>query len=283
MPAIAVIIPSYNRPDALKSCLDSLKTQSLSSTLWEVIVVNDGGCDLEKIGSGYGENFRFIRQANAGPAQARNFGVSLAKSQIITFLDDDCEAHPSWLENILNLSKEGVLLGGKVINSYTENAYSEGSQLLIDFLYIYQQNTPNRFFTSNNFSIYKSDFDRFGGFDSSFSTSAGEDREFCVRLNKKGMNLVFNPQIIIEHNHFLDLWKFIRLHKKYGKAAVLFQKSAKKQDISIDRRPKLNFYRKLFYYPFTLENKTFSTKVALSLSLALSQFCMVWGFLEGKR
>jgi len=283
MPAIAVIIPTYNRREALKSCLDSLKTQTLNPSLWEVIVVNDGGCDLEEIGLGYGENFRFIRQENAGPANARNFGVSLAKSQIITFLDDDCQAQPTWLENILNFSKEGVLLGGRVINSYTENIYSEASQLLIDFLYIYQQNTPNQFFTSNNFSLYKSDFDRFGGFDSTFSTSAGEDREFCVRLQKNGMDLVFNRQIIIEHKHFLDFRRFIKLHKKYGKAAVLFQKSAKEQDISIDRRPKLTFYRKLFYYPFNLEHKRFSTKVALSLSLALSQFCVVWGFLEGKR
>tara|TARA_R110002072_G_scaffold250981_1_gene409719 strand:- start:7636 stop:8487 length:852 start_codon:yes stop_codon:yes gene_type:complete len=283
MPAIAVIIPTYNRPDALKYCLDSLKTQTLNPSLWEVIVINDGGCAIEELGSGYGENFRFIRQENAGPANARNFGVSLAKSQIITFLDDDCQAQPTWLENILNFSKEGVLLGGKVFNSYTENIYSEGSQLLIDFLYSYQHNTPNQFFTSNNFSLYKSDFDRFGGFDSSFSTSAGEDREFCVRLQKNGMNLIFNPQILIKHRHFLDLWKFIKLHKKYGKAAVLFQKSAKEQDISIDRRPKLNFYRKLFFYPFTLEHKPFPTKIALSLSLALSQFCVVWGFLDGRR
>jgi glycosyltransferase involved in cell wall biosynthesis len=283
MPAIAVIIPTYNRPDSLKSCLESLELQTLSPSLWEVIVVNDGGCDVAKMVSDFGENFRSVRQENAGPAKARNLGVSIAKSQIITFLDDDCRAHSSLLENILKVSKEGIITGGKVLNSYSDNLYSESSQLLIDFLYRYQKDTDDQFFTSNNFSLYKSDFDRFGGFNNHFSTSAGEDREFCVRLKKKGMKLIFDPQIIVEHHHFLNLKKFIKLHKKYGRAAVLFQKSAISQEIRISRKPKLNFYRELFLYPFTLQRKLFPIKLAISLILVLSQFCVAWGFLEARK
>ncbi len=283
MPAIAVIVPTYNRPDSLKFCLKSLQLQTLSPSLWEVIVVNDGGCNIEEIVSNLPENFRCVRQENAGPAKARNLGVSVANSQIITFLDDDCRANSSWLENILKVSKEGVITGGKVINSYTENLFSESNQLLIDFLYQYQKDTVDQFFTSNNFSLYKSDFDRFGGFNNDFSTSAGEDREFCVRLKNNGMKLIFDAQIIVEHDHFMDLKKFVKLHKKYGRAAVLFQKSAKNQEIRISRKPKLKFYRELFLYPFTLKQKLVSSKLALSLSLILSQICVAWGYFETKR
>jgi glycosyltransferase involved in cell wall biosynthesis len=283
MPAIAVIIPTYNRPDSLKSCLKSLQLQTLSPTLWEVLVVNDGGCDIEGIVSNFGENFRCLRQENAGPARARNLGVSIANSQIITFLDDDCRANSYWLENILKVSKEGIITGGKVINSFSENLFSESNQLLIDFLYHYQKDTVDQFFTSNNFSLYKSDFDRFGGFNNDFSTSAGEDREFCVRLKKNGMKLIFDPQIIVEHDHFMNLMKFIKLHKKYGRAAVLFQKTAMSQEIRISRKPKLKFYRELFLYPFALRHKLFPSKLALSLILILSQICVAWGFLEAKK
>lgn len=283
MPAIAVIIPTYDRPISLRSCLESLKFQSLDPLLWEVIVVNDGGCDIEDIVSDFGVNFRTVRQENAGPAKARNLGVSRANSAIITFLDDDCRAHVSWLENIVKVSSEGVITGGKVINSYSENLYSEGSQLLIDFLYHYQKETEDQFFTSNNFSLHKSDFDRFGGFNPYFSTSAGEDREFCVRMKKKGMKLVFNSQIIVEHDHFLNLRSFIRLHTKYGRAAVPYQKYALSQEIKISRKPNLHFYKKLFLYPFSLNQKPLPTKLALSLILIGSQFCVAWGFLNARR
>ncbi|MDP2041754.1 MAG: glycosyltransferase [Algoriphagus sp.] len=282
MPAIAVIIPTYNRPDSLKFCLKSLQLQTLSPSLWEVVVVNDGGCDIEGIVSNFGKNFRYVRQENSGPARARNLGVSIANSEIITFLDDDCRANSSWLENILKVGKEGIITGGKVINSYTDNLFSESNQLLIDFLYQFQKDTVDQFFTSNNFSLYKSDFDRFGGFNNSFSTSAGEDREFCVRLKKNGMKLIFDPQIIVEHDHFMDLKKFIKLHKKYGRAAVLFRESANSQEIRISRKPKLSFYKKLFLYPFTLKGKLFPSKLALSFCLILSQICVAWGFLEAK-
>jgi glycosyltransferase involved in cell wall biosynthesis len=283
MPAISVIIPTYNRPDSLMSCLKSLHLQTLSQSLWEVIVVNDGGCDIEGIVSCFPENFRCVRQDNAGPAKARNMGVSLAKSQVVTFLDDDCRANAFWLENILKVSKEGVITGGKVINSYSENLFSECNQLLIDFLYQYQMDTEDQFFTSNNFSLYKSDFDRFGGFNTNFPTSAGEDREFCVRLKKNGMKLIFDPHIIVDHDHLMDIKKFIILHKKYGKAALLFHQSAESQKIKINRKPKLSFYRELFLYPFTLKQKVFPIKLAISLLLILSQICVAWGFFEARR
>lgn len=283
MPAIAVIIPTFNRPESLRSCLLSLQNQLLSRSLWEVVVVNDGGIDIRQLVSSFGGNFRSVYQQNSGPATARNLGVSITNAPIVTFLDDDCRASPDWLENILISGKEGQLTGGKVINSYSENLYSEASQLLIDFLYRFQRNTDDQFFTSNNFSLLKSDFDRFGGFDCSFHTSAGEDREFCVRLKKNGMKLEFNSKIIVEHDHFLTLNKFIKLHKKYGRAAISYRKSAISQEINISKNPKMSFYVKLFSYPFELHAISRRRKIALSLILALSQFCVAWGYLKASK
>jgi glycosyltransferase involved in cell wall biosynthesis len=283
MPAIAVIIPTFNRPESLRSCLHSLQNQKLDASLWEVIVVNDGGSAIEHLILDFGGNFRCFNQENSGPAKARNLGASMTDAPIITFIDDDCRAHPEWLDNIFASSIEGQLTGGKVINSYSENLYSEGSQMLIDFLYRYQKNSDDQFFTSNNFSLFKSDFNRFNGFDCTFHTSAGEDREFCVRLKKNGMKLEFNSQIIVEHDHFLTLNKFIKLHKKYGRAAISYRKSAINQEINISKNPKIGFYVNLFSYPFELQAISYRRKIALSLILALSQFCVAWGYLKAKK
>lgn len=255
----------------------------LSRSLWEVVVVNDGGSDIGRLVSSFGGNFRSAYQQNSGPATARNLGVSITNAPIITFLDDDCRAKPDWLENILISSKVGQLTGGKVINSYSENLYSEASQLLIDFLYQFQRNTDDQFFTSNNFSLLKSDFDRLGGFDCTFHTSAGEDREFCVRLKKNGIKLAFNSQIVVEHDHFLTLNKFIKLHKKYGRAAISYRQSATSQEINISKNIKIGFYVYLISYPFKLHYISLRRKITISLLLALSQFCVAWGYLKADK
>lgn len=43
--SISVVIPTYNRKSQLKECLDSLTRQSYPTSLYEVIVVDDGSTD----------------------------------------------------------------------------------------------------------------------------------------------------------------------------------------------------------------------------------------------
>jgi len=45
LPHVSVIIPTYNRKDSLLRTLDSLSRQTYPAECFEVIVVDDGGCD----------------------------------------------------------------------------------------------------------------------------------------------------------------------------------------------------------------------------------------------
>ena len=72
----AVVIPAYRAAGTLAHALDSVMAQTLPPR--QVVVVDDGspdGEDLARIVAGYRGKVVLVRQANAGPAAARNAGV----------------------------------------------------------------------------------------------------------------------------------------------------------------------------------------------------------------
>lgn len=88
MPLFSVIIPSYNRKDMLKSALDSVFVQSMKD--FEVIVIDDGSDDgTEEMVAGYGKAIIYLWQKNSGVSNARNQGITTAKSPYIALLDSD--------------------------------------------------------------------------------------------------------------------------------------------------------------------------------------------------
>jgi glycosyltransferase involved in cell wall biosynthesis len=87
-PSVSVIIPSYNAAQFLREAVASVRAQEYSPI--EIIIVDDGSTDntAETIQS-LGESVRHVRQANAGPAAARNRGLAEAQGEWIAFLDAD--------------------------------------------------------------------------------------------------------------------------------------------------------------------------------------------------
>ena len=87
---VTVVVATWKRPGLLLSTLESVFAQSPPPR--EVIVVDDGSPDdtaarvapLAEAG-----RIRYVRQANAGMAAARNAGARLATSEYLYFLDDD--------------------------------------------------------------------------------------------------------------------------------------------------------------------------------------------------
>jgi glycosyltransferase involved in cell wall biosynthesis len=97
MPELSIVIPSYNRSDRLRACLDALTRQTQAAGDFEVIVVVDGSTDetMDML-AGFVAPYalRAIRQDNAGQAAARNRGIAAAAGRYCLFLDDDIIAVP---------------------------------------------------------------------------------------------------------------------------------------------------------------------------------------------
>lgn len=86
--SVSVIIPNYNRERLIGETLQCLLNQTRPPD--EVIVVDDGSSDRSvEVVRTFGERVRLVVQENAGPAAARNHGLSLAHGELVQFFDSD--------------------------------------------------------------------------------------------------------------------------------------------------------------------------------------------------
>lgn len=93
---ISCIIPVYNGERYLREAIDSILAQTYRPL--EIIVVDDGSTDgTADVAASYGARLDYVRQSNAGPAAARNRGLSLAQGEFVAFLDADDLWHPEKL------------------------------------------------------------------------------------------------------------------------------------------------------------------------------------------
>lgn len=96
-PRVSVIVPTRNRRVALERALDSVHGQTYRD--FELIVVDDGSTDgTSKWLEAASPQVRlFTRDAHAGAAAARNFGIANARGEMIALLDDDDRWLPAYL------------------------------------------------------------------------------------------------------------------------------------------------------------------------------------------
>ena len=98
MPAVSIIIPVYNTAGYISEALESVFAQTFTD--FEVIVINDGSSDtdkLEKVLELYLERIVYLKQENRGPSAARNAGIRRARGEFIAFLDSDDTWLPEYL------------------------------------------------------------------------------------------------------------------------------------------------------------------------------------------
>lgn len=245
-PFFSIIIPTFDRHEALAACVQAIMNLDYPQERFEVIIVDDGSpVPIQPFDQNLqdGASITFLRQINTGPASARNTGAGHAKGDILAFTDDDCMPTPQWLRELARSFKDSPLglVGGRTVNGLIDNLYTTASQMIVEEAYTFflSRDSELRFFASNNMAVPARLFHQIGGFDSSFRTS--EDRDFCDRWLRQGHPLVYAPQAIVFHHHHLTMTTFIRQHFYYGCGAYRFHRARAKRGSRM-LKPDLQFY-----------------------------------------
>jgi glycosyltransferase involved in cell wall biosynthesis len=102
-PRFSVVVPLYNKASSIRRCISSILGQEFRD--FELIVVNDGSTDdgPQIVRDITDSRVRLVDQDNAGPAAARNRGVSLAGADYVCFLDADDEWSSQFLQTMWRL------------------------------------------------------------------------------------------------------------------------------------------------------------------------------------
>ena len=212
MPRVTVVIPAYNAAGTLADTLTALGTQTIGRDRFAVIVVDDGSTDdtaalAERLGA------TVIRQANAGPAAARNAGAAAADCDVVVFTDADCAPAPEFLENILAPLADPTVAGVQgAYRTRQTTLVARFAQLEFADRYAFVARRPTIDLVATYAAAYrKTVFDAAGGFDTSFCVADNEDTELSYRLAAAGHRLVFAPAAIVYHRHPATLARYLRI------------------------------------------------------------------------
>ena len=232
---ISVIIPTFNRADILKICLEKLSKQE--GVDFEIIVVDDGSTDHTADIVREFLKVQYIKQESAHQAVARNRGVKNATGEIILFIGDDILIEPNFLKYHLEAHQKNnanniVVLGLTTwdpkmnINDYMLFLENSGWQFGYNKLEpgIIKRDDIYKFFYTSNISMKKSFFEK-EWFDENFTCYGWEDVEIGYRLWKNhNMQLFYEPKAIGYHHHEIPESDLKKKMNNIGKSAVHFKK-----------------------------------------------------------
>jgi len=250
------------RHDTLKLSLSALSNQSISRSQFEVIIVDNSSDEAHQLKSIVGSfqnliQIKCFREKKPSSYRARNRGVVESTGRILAFLDSDCIADPTWLEEGLNFfERDGseFIIAGKIrriSKSRTGNLIERHEKL---FTLNQRRNVlSNNFGATANLMCTRNLFFKVGPFRSDLLS--GGDVEWCHRAQLKGAKLIYTPRVVIYHQLVSSLGDLL---KRYRRKAGGTYKLKKENLFYINTKPYRGFNpsafltRKLFFHPIRI-------------------------------
>lgn len=178
-----VIIPTSNRPGGLRRAVESIDKSSTMS----ILVVDDGSntpaADVLSDVS-FSDIKVVVNGGSPGPAGARNFGVHMAETELVFFLDDDDQLISGYPDNICLALRGDASSAEYGFSSIRSSDRTKGVHGPTGLFGPHTPLSKRLGGLGMGFWIKRNCFLGVGGIDESLRVN--EDTEFCIRLAKQG-------------------------------------------------------------------------------------------------
>lgn len=193
---LSIVIPTYQRCQALALTLQHLTQQTCPFDEFEVVVVDDGSTDdTATVLADYQNRLPLValRQERGGTSRARNLGIHRAGGHFVLFMDDDVLVPPDFICRHLRLLARypHCLIRGPVVN------VPEPLLAPLPVLARPWRHYSKNYLCTSNASLARHWLLRAGLFDPGFGR--WEDAELGVRLKRLGVRRHFDSGTYVYH------------------------------------------------------------------------------------
>ena len=260
---VSIIIPTYNRIDDLKKCLNSIFLQIYKPS--EIIIVDDSTSEIveeyihiqkEKWLSKKVELIYIKNSYGKSLTKARNIGIDVASGNILCFLDDDVILNENYIFEIVSFFMQNpntIGAQGYVTNTYVPKFYIELCNKIFMLNHLeknkcrvlrsshltYPKECPDKpisceWLSGCNHAYRKTVFNEFRYDEKLIEYSLKEDADLSYRVNKKYPNqLRLIPSAKCVHNVSSAgrMPKISSLYMEYGYLSYFFYKNVNRNII----------------------------------------------------
>ena len=225
-PLVSIVIPTKDRCDLLKTCIDGLLNRTDYQPI-EIIIVDNGSSEpdacayLEKIGSHH--NVKVLQDPRPfNFSRLVNQGVTASTGPITVLLNNDVDViNPDWLDEMVShvLRPEVGAVGAKLY--YANDTLQHGGVILglggvaghaHRFLPRQSPGYFNRLNVTHTLSCVtaacvatrRQIYDSLGGFNERDLTVALNDVDFCVRVRQAGYKIIWTPHAQLYHHESIS-------------------------------------------------------------------------------
>ncbi|HYM70040.1 MAG TPA: glycosyltransferase [bacterium] len=196
---VSVVIPVFNCEAYLAEAVESVRGQAYPDL--ELIIVDDGSTDgTARIAEGLAnDSLRYVYQDNGGPSRARNHGLTLARGDLIGFVDADDLWPPGRLHSQMRVLDHDpsvdVVLGRTQLVRQVAGAGRDARL---------EDCSPPFVLLSPTAALFRRRaFERVGFFDEALRY--GEDTDWFMRARESGVPIVVQEDVVLryrrhEHN-----------------------------------------------------------------------------------
>ncbi|MBL7196930.1 MAG: glycosyltransferase [Candidatus Omnitrophica bacterium] len=210
MQNISIVIPTYNRVELLKPCLESVLNQNIENEKFEyeiIVVLDKNDTTTWEWGSSqktWNCRVKFSRAMQKGVNAARNKGTKEATGDVLYFLDDDCILpRRDWLNSVFKSFdeyKEASAIGGGYIVGKKRDIYALCRNKLDNYYLEFNRRNNNEtsVLLGGNSGYRKDVFLKYGGFDERICYGNAET-ELNDRILKSGERMYFSEELSVFH------------------------------------------------------------------------------------
>ena len=193
-PLISCIVPVYNGAAYLAKAIESILAQTYPHI--ELIVADDGSTDQScEIAQQFGQQVKLITQETAGPAATRNFGLSAASGQWVSFLDADDLWHPAKLFRQMTLFHDRPELDFCI--THVEMFWDTGLEREAERYQDQPRSGAIPGYATSTLLTRREVFEHIGTFDSSLWFSDATD--WFIRARSAGLVSEVIPEVLVYH------------------------------------------------------------------------------------